>query len=101
MINNNPKLIKRYLIVIEDLVAQIVDSQSKSEFIYSELHYNLQILLMDFQENQEQKLADYHYTFEVKKLLIPCYKYLRDYDSKSELEKQLYNNLVDLFEVLN
>lgn len=101
MIDNKPKLIKKFLIIIEDLVAKLIDNTEEAPSVYQELHYNLQVLLMDFRGSQEEKLADYRYRWEVKKLLLPCYKYLKVLQPKDELEERLLSDLTDLFEVLD
>ena len=66
--------IKQYLIILEEELYKLQSKNKLLPSIYTETKYNLEILLVDFQGNQIDKLKDQVYREDTWKTVQPCYQ---------------------------
>ncbi|HIS88363.1 TPA: hypothetical protein IAA87_02910 [Candidatus Avigastranaerophilus faecigallinarum] len=93
--------IKQYLIILEEELYKLQSKNKLLPSIYTETKYNLEILLVDFQGNQIDKLKDQVYREDTWKTVQPCYQYIKNKKVKSKEEQNiliLLNTLKNLLQ---
>ena len=93
--------IKQYLIILEEELYKLQSKNKLLPSIYTETKYNLEILLVDFQGNQIDKLKDQVYREDTWKTVQPCYQCIKNKKVKSKEEQNiliLLNTLKNLLQ---
>ena len=81
--------IKQYLIILEEELYKLQSKNKLLPSIYTETKYNLEILLVDFQGNQIDKLKDQVYREDTWKTVQPCYQCIKNKKVKSKEEQNI------------